>query len=120
MADGALPETLMRSTPTRDAGKEVTGAKSKKRPSRENTTMIAGNFKIAVSLKLHALVARLGVERGHRVSVQDALREMLIDYFRKHGETPPADLTDTDGNPEPAAPAVPARRSGRLAAVPKK
>jgi hypothetical protein len=75
--------------------------------------MIAGNFKIPVSLKLHALVARLGVERGHRVSVQDALREMLIDYFRKYSETPPADLTDTDDDPTPDARAASARRSGR-------
>jgi hypothetical protein len=108
----------MRPTRTRDAGREVTGTTAK-RPSRQNTTMIAANFKTSVSLALHALLGRLGPERGHRVSVQEAMREMLIDYFKKYGETPPADLTETDDDPAPTARSVPARRSGRPALVKK-
>ena len=73
--------------------------------------MIAANFtKTPVSLALKALVGRLGVDRGHRVSVQDALKEMLIDYFTKHGEAPPAELTET-GEPAPAPPAAPIRKT---------
>jgi hypothetical protein len=74
-----------------------------KRPSRENTTMIAANFPTPVSLALKALVARLGVERGRRVSVQDGLAEALLDYFVKHGETPPPDLVATASITGPAS-----------------
>jgi hypothetical protein len=75
--------------------------------------MIAANFRTPVSLALHALLGRLGPVRGHRVSVQEAMREMLIDYFKKYDEIPPADLTETDDDPAPDARAASARRSGR-------
>jgi hypothetical protein len=40
---------------------------------------------------VRGLVATLSIER-HRVTGQDALAEAILDYFIKHGQTPPADL----------------------------
>jgi hypothetical protein len=63
-----------------------------KRPSREGTTMVAGNFPIPVALAFNKLVARLGMERDHRMTNQMAIAEALIDVFKKYEQPVPPDL----------------------------
>jgi hypothetical protein len=102
----------MRPTRTNRAAKEVTRG-TKKRPCREDTVMVAAYFKTPVSLAWRALVATLSLERGRRVSGQEALAEAMLDYFIKHDQTPPAELIAAvkPASPISAGPTPKARKS---------
>jgi hypothetical protein len=70
---------------------EDTGSR-RRQPSRTKTVMIAGHFDPDVSFAVHEQCGKLTRQRGQRVTVQQALAEALIDWFTKHGATPPDGL----------------------------
>ena len=67
-------------------------ASRRRQPSRDKTVMIAGHFDADVSFAVHELCGKLTRQKGHRVTVQQALAESLSDWFTKHGATPPEGL----------------------------
>ena len=68
-------------------------ATRRRQPSRAKTVMIAGHFDADVSFAVHELCGKLTRQKGQRVTVQQALAESLIDWFTKHGATPPDGLS---------------------------
>jgi hypothetical protein len=81
--------------PKKVADDITNGGHKQQPPSRLNTTTIGGHFPTPISLALYVLLARLGAERGRRISVQHALTEMLVDYFVKNRERLPDALVQT-------------------------
>jgi len=63
-----------------------------KRPCREDTMTVSAYVKTSAGLALRELVGRLGVEKGHRFTTQQAVCEALVDFFIKHGAKPPPEL----------------------------
>jgi hypothetical protein len=56
-------------------------------------------------------MARLSEERGRRVTGQDGLAEALLDYFIKHGATPPPELVEAAKDAGAEIPPEPPRKS---------
>jgi len=63
-----------------------------KPPCRQGKANVSAYVPARAALLLKELVAHLGVERGHPVTTQQAVCEMLIDFFQKYDVTPPAEL----------------------------
>jgi hypothetical protein len=117
MAAIARKEGPMRPTQTDKTATEIAGSGTHKRPCREDTMLIGAYFKTPVSFAWRALVAELSIERRSRVTGQDALAEAMLDYFTKHGHTPPAELVKAVKETAPETPPNPTRKSRRPALV---
>jgi hypothetical protein len=98
------------------ADDETTVRTTTKRPCREDTSMIAANFKTPVSLAWRSLLARLSEDRGRRVTGQDGLAEAILDLFTKYRQKPPTELVEAaraGGAEIPPDPAPPNPRKPR-------
>ncbi len=72
----------------RHVANEVTNPSS----SREDTTMVSAYIKTPAGEAFRSLLLRLSLQRGYRVTTQQAVCESLVDYFIKHQEPPPPEL----------------------------
>jgi hypothetical protein len=93
--DTNLANLIPARTNPRPPSVEAEGPRRRRQPSRAKTVMIAGHFEADVSFAMHELCGKLTRQRGERFTVQQALAEALIDWFKKNGAVPPEGLTRT-------------------------
>jgi len=80
--------------------------------------MVSAYIKTPAGWAFRELLIRLAAQQNRRVTMQQAVCESLVDFFRKYGEEPPAELVAAAG-PAAAAPprSQPARISSAAAAL---